>query len=191
MFGHSEGDHYIELVASVPTEGLKHADGIYRMGGDEFFVVFHNVEEETVREECRSVQNTLAGINTEGRYTPSVAIGYAQAGPDYSSIRDVVRTADYVMYRNKTEMKGVTALAAADMGTRLNLTGLTDYMFDAMCSADNHIYPFVCNLETNITRIAPAWNEYFDMGLFLSMYLPVLRRYVPEWLTTEIQFEVN
>lgn len=164
MFGHSEGDHYIALVASVLTEGLKHADGIYRMGGDEFFVVFHNVEEETVREECRSVQNTLAGINTEGRYTPSVAIGYAQAGPDYSSIRDVVRTADYVMYRNKTEMKGATALAAADMGTRLNLTGLTDYMFDAMCSADNHIYPFVCNLETNITRIAPAWNEYFDMG---------------------------
>ena len=95
------------------------------------------------------------------------------------------------MHRNKTDMKGATALAAADMGTRLNLTGLTDYMFDAMCSADNHIYPFVCNLETNITRIAPAWNEYFDMGLFLSMYLPVLRRYVPEWLTTEIQFEVN
>lgn len=164
MYGHSEGDNYIALVASVLTEGLKHADGIYRMGGDEFFVVFHNVDEDTVREECRSVQKTLAGINTDGRYTPSVAIGYAQAGPDYSSIRDVVRTADYVMYRSKAEMKGVSAFAAQDMGTRLNLTGLTDYMFDAMCSANDHIYPFVCNLETNITRIAPAWNEYFDMG---------------------------
>ncbi|MGN0702510.1 MAG: EAL domain-containing protein [Lentihominibacter sp.] len=168
MFGHSEGDNYIAMVASVLTDRLKHAEGIYRMGGDEFFVVFHNVDEDTVSEECRLVQNTLLGIDTEGRYTPSVAIGYAKAGPDYSSIRDVVRTADYIMYRNKAEMKEVNAMAAADMGTRLNLTGLTDYMFDAICSADNHIYPYVCNLETNITRIPPAWNEYFDMGAEFS-----------------------
>lgn len=164
MFGHSEGDHYIALVASVLTEQLRHAEGIYRMGGDEFFVVFHNVDEITVSRECRLVQETLAEIDTGNRYIPSVAIGYAVAGPKYSTIRDAVRTADYIMYRNKTEMKGAKSFAASGLGTKLNLTGLTDYMFDAMCSSNNHIYPFVCNLETNITRIAPAWNEYFNMG---------------------------
>lgn len=164
LFGHSEGDNYITHVATVFMQEFKHADGVYRMGGDEFFVVFHNVPEETVIEECRRVQQKCTEIETGKSYTPAVAIGYAVAGPEYKSVRDVVRTADYMMYKNKTEMKGAKSFIGAGMGTQLNLTGLTDSLFDAMCSSNERIYPFLCNLETNVTRIAPAWNEYFGMG---------------------------
>ncbi|MDO4176748.1 MAG: EAL domain-containing protein [Bacillota bacterium] len=164
LFGHTEGDHYITLVTGVFMSEFRHADGIYRMGGDEFFVIFHNVDEETVIEECRRVQEKVASVDTGKSYTPAVAIGYAIAGPEYKSIRDVVRTADYMMYKNKTEMKGAKSFVGSGMGTTLNLTGLTDSLFDAMCSSNERIYPFLCNLETNVTRISPAWNEYFGMG---------------------------
>lgn len=163
IYGHSEGDRYITLVTQVFMEEFKHADGIYRMGGDEFFVVFHNVEEPTVTKECRAVQAKCLDLDPGKSYVPSVAIGYAVAGPEYKSVRDVVRTADYMMYKNKTEMKGAKSYVGDDAGTKLNLTGLTDSLFDAVCSSNDKMYPYITNLETEVTRISPRWKEEFGM----------------------------
>ena len=69
------------------------------------------------------------------------------------------------MYRNKTAMKREMAVGTIhEHGTRLNLYGLTDRVFDAMCLTSVEFYPYMCNLETNVTRVAPAMAEFFGLG---------------------------
>ena len=76
----------------------------------------------------------------------------------------MLRVADYMMYRNKTAMKREMATGTVhENGTRLNLYGLTDRVFDAMCLTSVEFYPYMTNLETNVTRIAPAMAEFFGL----------------------------
>ena len=179
MYGHLEGDEYITLVANVFMKEFKHASNIYRMGGDEFFVIFHNVDEETVISESREVQRRCIASSPGRKYTPSVAIGYAVVGQEYKTVREAVRTADYMMYRNKAEMKGEKAFVGDVAGTRLNNTGLTDVLFDAFCSANERTYPYMSNIETGVTRIAPKWNQEFGIGNeFLADFVETWKKYI-------------
>lgn len=42
--------------------------------------------------------------------------------------------------------------------------GLTDRIFEAFASSGERSYPFVCNMETNVTRLSPLWVEQFDLS---------------------------
>ena len=162
-FGHTEGDNYISFIASEMKKCLVSSDGIYRMGGDEFLVVYRGVSEDDVAKELSDVHKYAELDSVEMDYEPSVAIGYAVSSGEYSSLRDVLRTADYMMYRNKAEMKERKAFIKGIRGTRLNLTGLTDRIFDAMCSSNDRAYPFIINMETGVARISDYWKEYFKL----------------------------
>ena len=178
-FGHTEGDNYISFIASELKKSLLHADGIYRMGGDEFLVVFRGVPEETAAKELAAVHANAELDSVDMDYDPSVAIGYAVSTTEYSTLRDVLRTADYMMYRNKAEMKERKAFIKGIKGTRLNLTGLTDRLFDAMCTSNDRTYPFITNMETGVTRISDYWKEYFDLpDVFYSDFNSVWSDYI-------------
>ena len=163
LFGHPEGDNYITLVATILTQSLTSADGIYRMGGDEFVAMYHKVPEEKVADECRLVQEQCEKASPAREYIVSVSVGYAVSGPEYRSLRDVLRAADYMMYKNKAEMKNRKAYVSQKPGTHLNLTGLTDSVFSAMCASNEKFYPFIMNVETGVTRISPKWKDYFGL----------------------------
>lgn len=162
-FGHAEGDSYINFISSIMTRELVSAEGIYRMGGDEFLVIYVGVPEEKAASELSSVHLAAECESRDMDYDPSVAIGYAVSSEEYSSLRDVLRTADYIMYRNKAEMKGQKAFLKGIRGTRLNLSGLTDRVFDAMCSSNSKSYPFITNMETGVTRISDYWKDFFNL----------------------------
>lgn len=162
-YGHQEGDRYITFITRGLSSRLKHAVSIYRLGGDEFLAVYHNFPEEKAAEELNRLQE-YCRKNEEGMpYEPGVAIGYAVSGKDYKSLRDVIRTADYIMYKNKSEMRTNQTFINSAGGTKLNLSGLTDRVFSAMCGSDRKSYPFITNLETNVTRVAPGWKEFFGL----------------------------
>lgn len=162
-FGHQEGDRYITLIAGILNDKLISADGIYRMGGDEFMAIYHKVPEARVAEEIAGVKSRCSEETGKMEYVPAVACGYAVSSPEYNSLREVMRTADYMMYRNKAEMKRRTSFLTGAIGTTLNLTGLTDRMFDAMCSSNEKTYPFLTNMETNVTRVSPGWADFFGL----------------------------
>lgn len=163
MYGHSAGDDYIRMVAANLLANLKSAEHVYRMGGDEFLAVYRNVEEETVRNEIDRVRESLAREAEKVPYTPMLAMGYAMSGSQYRNLHDVLRVSDYMMYRNKAELKREVALERESGGTRLNLVGLTDRIFDAICGASDELYPYMTNMETNVTRISPAMKERFGL----------------------------
>ena len=169
-FGHSEGDRYITFVAAKLINGLKNASGIYRMGGDEFLVVYYKKSEDLALSELRAVQEECAVPEEGMNFIPGLSVGYAISGPEYRSLNEVMRTADFYMYRNKSEKNSIRAfISNEDSGKKINLSGLTDKLFDAMCESNERSYPFLTNLDTGVTRISHRWVEYFNLP---SEFLP-------------------
>ena len=161
-FGHAEGDNYIILIAGAISRCMENCSAVYRIGGDEFLILYHNIGDETVEREIRSLQTACAKASEKLNYTAMVSAGYAKSSPG-CSIRDVVKTADYVMYQNKVQQRRTGSSEDFVLGASLNYTGLTDRIFDAMCASNDRNYPFITNLDTNVTRIAPAWKTYFGL----------------------------
>ncbi|MBR2663512.1 MAG: diguanylate cyclase [Clostridia bacterium] len=175
MFGHGAGDEYIIFVAELLRKNLPEAEHVYRMGGDEFLAIYRNVPEEKVLAEIEKIHALCEEEAGKRAYPPMLAMGYAISGPQYRSLHDVLRVADYMMYQNKTELKReMTSSSLGKRGTSLNLTGLMDRMFDAMCLTDDRFYPYMTNLETGVTRVAPGMAEAFGLdGEFFDNFLDV------------------
>ncbi len=172
-FGHSEGDNYISLIAAALNKCMAHAAAVYRIGGDEFLIVYEAADEATVEKEIRALQAECAASAGALPYTPAIAAGYARSSVNHRSLKDVVKTADYAMYKNKAALKQNIAASAA-LGAKLNYAGLTGKTFDAMCTSNAGNYPFITNLETDVTRISPAWSEFFGLnGEFFENFMDI------------------
>ena len=180
LYGHIEGDSYISDIAVLLMTNLRGAEHIYRMGGDEFLAIYRKVDEKVIIRDIKRVQEACARNRDRHAYLPELAIGYAISDPKYNSLRDVLRVADYMMYRNKADIKReIVEDAIHHTGTRLNLTGLTDRLFDAMCLTSEEYYPYLTNLETNVTRVAPSMAEYFGLeSEFLDNFGEVWAKHV-------------
>ena len=180
LYGHQEGDTYISNIAVLLMTNLRAAEHIYRMGGDEFLAIYRKTDEKTVIRDIRKVREACEKMKAQHGYAPELAIGYAISGPKYSSLRDVLRVADYMMYRNKADIKrDIVEDTIRHTGTHLNLSGLTDRVFDAMCLTSEEYYPYLTNLETNVTRVAPAMAEFFGLeGEFMADFSDIWLKHV-------------
>lgn len=103
--GYMAGDNYIGTVAHILINEMKNAARIYRMGGEEFMVVYHNVPEEMVKREIARVQSVCDSKQNQRSYRITVVMGYAVSGPEHPTVRDVLKAADYNMYANKADLK--------------------------------------------------------------------------------------
>jgi len=162
-FGHAEGDNYITLIASSIRSCMKHSTAVYRIGGDEFLILYCQVSEDLINKEIRELQAACSKASEELQYTAAISAGYARSSASYKSLKDVVKSADYSMYQNKAKIKSGRSAESESFGTKMNYSGLTDTMFDIMCASNDRNYPFITNLETNVTRISPAWKEFFGL----------------------------
>ena len=180
LYGHQEGDSYISNIAVLLMTSLRGAEHIYRMGGDEFLAIYRKMDEKVVVRDIKRVQDACAKSSEEHGYMPELAIGYAISDPKYNNLRDVLRVADYMMYRNKADIKrDIVEDTIRHTGTHLNLTGLTDRVFDAMCLTSEEYYPYLTNMETNVTRVAPAMVDFFGLeGEFIDNFGEVWPKYV-------------
>lgn len=160
--GHMEGDVYIGNIAQLLMSRLKNAEAVYRMGGDEFLAAYKNTGAETIRRELESVKTACEELSERSDYMLSVASGFAVSGSDYKSLRDVLRMADYEMYSDKARIKKQRAYLFSDQ-EKLNITGLTDRIFDAFELADSNRFLFVMNMTTNVTRLSHVAAEYLGL----------------------------
>ena len=98
--GHEAGDRVLVRLVEIVGDRLRHSDGLYRLGGEEFVVLLN----DTDLSEARPVLNDLHrlfGEAMQGTPTPvTVSIGAAAlwAGEDWSSW---LRRADEALYRAK------------------------------------------------------------------------------------------
>ncbi|MCR5762034.1 MAG: GGDEF domain-containing protein [Treponema sp.] len=96
--GHHEGDRAIIAVTNIIQNALPHSSFMYRMGGDEFAVVFCHTDIKTVEGVMQKIRSDMS--NTEF----SCAMGMAEWNPEIS-LTEIYNIADKRMYEDKYRMK--------------------------------------------------------------------------------------
>ena len=96
--GHKAGDTALRTVSDIMRTNCGENGTAYRIGGDEFIILYTNTSEG-------EVQKYIEAIRSKMSKTPySCAFGYVMKDPD-DDFKDVVNKADRKMYENKAEYK--------------------------------------------------------------------------------------
>lgn len=107
-FGHQEGDRLIIQAACVFQQSFRGDDTISRIGGDEFAVILHGTDAETVRKTMQRIQTCQDMINKKNQsYSLSISLGCATAEQS-TQLHDALKCADEEMYRDKLKKKTLT-----------------------------------------------------------------------------------
>ena len=83
---------------------MKNAYNVYRIGGDEFAVIYIAHNEDEVRAEIENVR-TACDNYKDSPIKLSIAMGYASGSCTSSEFMDIYKQADALMYENKSEIK--------------------------------------------------------------------------------------
>lgn len=103
-YGHVEGDHALQVVATALKDVCSPAgDFIARYGGDEFVVLQKAAAEQDIMRLCAAINDELA--RAEVPYLLRMSIGYARVGDGVDTWQDLLRAADAELYRVKYEKK--------------------------------------------------------------------------------------
>jgi diguanylate cyclase (GGDEF)-like protein len=102
-YGHQFGDTVIKRVADIIATEVGNSGIAGRFGGDEFLIVFYNIEdEESLREHLRRIkQSVRASFPDKGvdENTPlTLSIGTATYSKDADNYDEVFMLADYCLY---------------------------------------------------------------------------------------------
>lgn len=106
-FGHAAGDTVLAELCYVIRKNLREQDFMFRIGGDEFVIVF----EQTTRQEAEDLWNKISDCLREESESssleiyPSASHGICEYDPDSSiSMEELISRADKEMYKNKFNM---------------------------------------------------------------------------------------
>lgn len=94
--GHEAGDEALRMIGKSLEEVSDKNTLAYRIGGDEFALLFLRQDEEAVRQ---AVEQVRESVISKGY---SVSTGYAMREGKYASVQDLIRWADEKMYADKS-----------------------------------------------------------------------------------------
>ena len=108
IYGHSEGDNAIIMIARALEAASGNNETIARFGGDEYIVAGACPSEEYGNEFIKKVNQFIDNYNkTSGKpYTLRTSCGIYMAVPDRTmSLDEFISTADRIMYDEKMSSK--------------------------------------------------------------------------------------
>lgn len=110
-FGFEFGDELLISLASYIRDALPDCAKLYRIGGDEFGIIFKNdMEKEDVFLWAEKLRSELALTDPNGAAV-TITIGIAAAFDDGASYHELVRKADGAMFRGKFSGRSKVCLA--------------------------------------------------------------------------------
>lgn len=106
-YGHRKGDEFIQKGAGILKEFREHVVGIYRVGGDEFVILFSGCGEDDVDRHLEQLRKKVRKCFTQDGKWYGIAMGYAWM-QDYNkeTVTEVMCRGDERMYADKAKMKG-------------------------------------------------------------------------------------
>jgi len=117
-FGHSVGDQVLAIFAKYLYRLLRKSDTLARLGGDEFAILMENNSNPDsylqVAERIYASTNMPYQVGNEEIYL-SASIGLVRETSDYSDASEIIRAADYAMYRAKEKEKGSLMLFSKEL----------------------------------------------------------------------------
>ena len=107
--GHQAGDILLKEISSRLGGTIRPSDMVARLGGDEFVIVIDNARDRSdieliSKRVIDSVEQPIT-VDSQRLYT-SASIGIVEVNEKYNSADDIVRDADFAMYRAKAKGKG-------------------------------------------------------------------------------------
>ena len=102
--GHLTGDEALRLAACVLRSELKHAYGVYRIGGDEFAAIYLDKPEPLVVSEIKEAKKARDASGTKCGLVLRFSMGYAFSAGDRSLV-EIIEAADQKMYEDKKARK--------------------------------------------------------------------------------------
>ena len=98
--GHVAGDDALREVGVLLLRGMRPADSVFRIGGEEFALLLPETTKANARTVCRRLQRSLAGIDLDG-WRLTLSFGVASWPGDGSDLRDLLQAADAALYEAK------------------------------------------------------------------------------------------
>jgi diguanylate cyclase (GGDEF)-like protein len=115
--GHAEGDAAIKEIAGILRESFRQSDVIGRIGGDEFAILQIEVTPGNADDIISRLQNNIVlhNKNRKSGYNLSMSIGISVREPgSSSSINELLRHADHIMYQQKEKKSSAAAMPEGD-----------------------------------------------------------------------------
>jgi diguanylate cyclase (GGDEF)-like protein len=113
-FGHVAGDEVLREAARRLSSAIRSTDAIGRYGGEEFLIVFNEMEPDHGLARSELVRQALCQwpVRWEGKeIAVTCSIGVAASEADYDSASALVSSADHAMYAAK--MRGRNRVVSA------------------------------------------------------------------------------
>lgn len=103
-FGHSEGDKLLTEIGNILRENIRKTDTVFRIGGDEFVIIFPNTTLEVARNICSRVCIKIYELKEGGssNYKVGLSCGLSEYNVNSKiSASELIRRADEGMYGSK------------------------------------------------------------------------------------------
>lgn len=105
-YGHELGDKYIIAASEILSKAIGDKGVCYRIGGDEFIVVFKNTASAIIKECFEKMEVLQKEFNKNSEpLVMEMAYGYSSAEETDTSITEVIKRADTLMYKHKKQIK--------------------------------------------------------------------------------------
>jgi len=104
--GHEAGDKYLKNTADIIFDNLKGRGPLYRIGGDEYAVIFADRKESEIEDVLESLRNEKRPAYKKQLFSCAFGAATFEKGVD-ESLRDVFKRADEEMYKEKKRQKAL------------------------------------------------------------------------------------
>lgn len=102
LYGHSAGDELIKSVAAILKENIRVSDTVFRVGGDEFIIIFPGCNYENGLEIMKKIETARVQFNNEAHQINPVRFSTGVAEHQKKqTIDDLISRADKLMYKDK------------------------------------------------------------------------------------------
>jgi diguanylate cyclase (GGDEF)-like protein len=105
-YGHDIGDELIKIIAQRILSSLKRKDFSARIGGDEFVILLHDLEDHVIIKKIikRLDKNIMQPINLVNHiFVPRLSMGVSSYPKDGDNLVGLLKSADTAMYGAKDE----------------------------------------------------------------------------------------
>ena len=104
-FGHSAGDHTLQMLARALESETRQMDLVARVGGDEFVILLPGSDEDEARGVMSRVEKAFEMRVQDAGYATSLSVGLAAAVDGDKIIDNLLHRADGQMYSQKSKAK--------------------------------------------------------------------------------------
>ena len=200
-FGHSNGDILLKQVAERLTQFLGNTGKVFRMGGDEFIFLFHNLngskEVTQIGKEINDLFNTPFTINCS-KFHVTASIGIAIYPNDGTDAETFMVYADNAMYKSKLKGRNNYTLFDSNMKSNSNEKDKLSLEVSLRKALENnefivHYQPQIDLVNKNIIGVEALlrWNSPKYGIVAPDVFIPILEEngmisQVGEWVLREV-----